>query len=84
MSKQVCRVPIDEELPLDTDTSIVDVDRLLSRLGEVKPEFRGVVEMKVFQGLTADEIAVRLGCASVTVNRYWQFARKWLRSELIG
>lgn len=84
LSKQVSRIPIDEELPLDTDTSILEVESLLSGLAKVKPEIRSVVEMKVFHGLTADEIGVRLGCAPVTVNRYWQFARKWLRSELTG
>src|SRR5262245_20235105 len=84
LAKQACRIPIDEELPLDTDSSVVEVENLLSGLAKVKPEIRSVVEMKVFQGLTGDEIAARLGCAPVTVNRYWQFARKWLRSELIG
>jgi DNA-directed RNA polymerase specialized sigma24 family protein len=37
--------------------------------------------MKVFEGFTSDEIALRLGCATVTVHRHWQFARHWLRRE---
>jgi DNA-directed RNA polymerase specialized sigma24 family protein len=71
-----------EELCLDPDTSIVEVEHLLSRLGAIKPIVRTVVEMKVFEGLTAEEIAAQLGCAPVTANRYWQFARHWLRKEL--
>jgi RNA polymerase sigma factor (TIGR02999 family) len=82
LSSRARKIPIDEALPFDADTSILEVESLLSRLAEVKPEIRAVVEMKVFQGLTAEEIAERLGCAPVTVYRHWQFARKWLHKEL--
>ena len=75
-------MPLAEELPLEADTGILEIEDLLSRLGEVKPVMRTVVEMKVFFGLTAVEIAERLGCATVSVNRYWQFARRWLCNEL--
>jgi RNA polymerase sigma factor (sigma-70 family) len=57
------------------------VEDVLSRLALVKPIVRQVVEMRVFEGLTAEEIAPRLGCAVVTVHRYWQFGRHWLRKE---
>ena len=82
LSKQAPRVALPEELPFEANTDLVEIDDLLSRLAEVKPEIRSVVEMKVFHGMTADEIAERLGCATVSVNRYWQFARRWLRDEL--
>ncbi len=72
-----------EQLPFEASTSILEVEDLLARLAAVKPEIRSVVEMKVFEGLTAEEIAGRLGCATVTVNRHWQFARHWLRKELL-
>jgi RNA polymerase sigma factor (TIGR02999 family) len=84
LSKKARQVPLEEDLPLDAGTGILEVEDLLSRLAEVKPEIRTVAELKVFHGLTAEEIAARLGCATVTVNRYWQFARRWLRKELEG
>ncbi len=84
LSRKATKVPIDEARLTDSDTGILEVESLLSRIGEVKPEIRAVVEMKVFQGLTAEEIATRLGCAAVTVHRHWQFARKWLAKELIA
>ena len=65
-----------------SDTNIVEVEQILSRLEAIKPVLRQVVEMKVFDGLTAEEIAAQLGCATVTVNRYWQFSRHWLKTEL--
>lgn len=66
----------------DPEAEIVDLERLLASLASIKPELRTVVEMKAFEGLTSEEIARQLGCAAVTVNRYWQFARHWLRKEL--
>ena len=66
---------------MQSDSSLFEVESILSRLEAVKPEVRRVVEMKVFEGRTADEIAAELGCAAVTITRYWQFARHWLRKE---
>lgn len=81
LSSKAQKVPLWEELCLDSDISILEVEDLLARLAAIKPILRTVVEMKVFEGRTAEEIAAQLGCATVTVNRYWQFARHWLRSE---
>jgi RNA polymerase sigma factor (TIGR02999 family) len=81
LSSKAQKVPLWEGLCLGGDASIVEVEQLLSRLSAIKPQVRTVVEMKVFEGLTAEEIAPRLGCSVVTVNRYWQFARHWLRKE---
>lgn len=81
LSSKAQKVPLWEELCLDAEASVVEMEDLLSRLGAIKPILRTVVEMKVFEGRTAEEIAAQLGCATVTVNRYWQFARHWLRSE---
>lgn len=58
------------------------VETLLARLAEVDPKFRTVVEMRVFEGATGDEIAARMGCSRKTVNIYWDFARNWLNKEL--
>jgi RNA polymerase sigma factor (TIGR02999 family) len=60
------------------------VETLLANLASVDPKFRTVVEMRVFEGATGDEIAARLGCSRKTVNIYWDFARNWLRKELAG
>ena len=43
---------------------------------------RQVVEMKVFEGLSRDEIATRMGCSLRTVARHWEFARHWLRDAM--
>src|SRR5947199_7449478 len=48
-----------------------EVEDALARLAAVDPELRRVVEMKVFEGLTRDEIARQLGCSRRTVAGHW-------------
>jgi RNA polymerase sigma factor (TIGR02999 family) len=84
LANKAQKVPLWEEMKAGSDVSLVGVEDILTRLGTIKPAIRTVVEMKVFEGLTAEEIALQLGCAVVTVNRYWQFARHWMRKEWSG
>ncbi len=81
LASKAQKIPLWDEMKAESDKSAFEVEHVLTRLGEIKPAIRTVVELKVFEGLTAEEIAVHLGCAAVTVNRYWQFARHWLRKE---
>lgn len=60
------------------------VEEVLARLAAIDPKFRTVIEMKVFEGLTGDEIAAQLGCSPRTVASYWTFAKRWLEKELAG
>lgn len=60
------------------------VEQLLARIGAIDPKLRSVVEMRVFEGLTGDEIAHQLGCSPRTVANLWTFAKRWLSSELAG
>jgi RNA polymerase sigma factor (TIGR02999 family) len=84
LSSKAEKIPLWEGLCLNGDATILEVEDLLSRLAAIQPEIRTVVEMKVFEGLTAAEIAPKLACSVATVNRYWQFARHWLREEWRG
>jgi RNA polymerase sigma factor (TIGR02999 family) len=62
--------------------SLHKVEEALSRLAAIDPKFRTVVEMRVFEGLTGDEIAEQLSCSPRTVATYWNFAKHWLQKEL--
>lgn len=84
LASKAQKVPLWEEMDAGSDVSLVEVEDILMRLGTIKPAIRTVVEMKVFEGSTTEEIALELGCAVITVNRYWQFARHWLRKEWSG
>lgn len=63
---------------------LTEVEDLLDRLRKIDPRLRMVVELRVFQGRTADETAKVMGCSLRTVERCWNFARHWLASELSG
>lgn len=70
-------------VPTDAE-SLHTVEEALSRLEAIDPKFRSVVEMRVFEGLTGDEIAQQLGCSPRTVASYWIFAKRWLEKEFSG
>ena len=63
------------------DQALIEVENALDRLGGISSRLRTVVEMRVFEGLTREEIAGRLGCGTATVARDWSFARNWLEAE---
>ncbi len=67
---------------VDQMDAMHDVERALAGLGGIDAKLRAVVEMKVFEGLTAEEIAGKLGTTAAAVNRQWAFAKRWLASEL--
>ena len=69
--------------PGPSDDSLHVLESVLTRLANVDPKLRVLVEAKVFEGLTEPEIAARLGCSIRSVARYWQFARFWLQQELV-
>lgn len=84
LAKRVTAVSLTEgmDLPDNGEKSLADIEQLLERLGAIDPVLRAVVEMKVFEGLSREEIAERLGCSVRTVASHWSFAREWLRESL--
>lgn len=77
------KIPFHEGRDLKAEPeSLQQVEEALSRLEAIDPKFRTVVEMRVFEGLTGDEIAAQLGCSPRTVASYWNFAKHWLEKEL--
>jgi RNA polymerase sigma factor (TIGR02999 family) len=80
LPSQVERIELD-----DTDGSadsgaeaLQRVEDALIKLEAIDPRLRAVVEMKVFEGLTGEEIARQLGCSPRTVVAHWTYARQWL------
>jgi RNA polymerase sigma factor (TIGR02999 family) len=64
--------------------ALQQVETVLARLAAIDPRLRTIVEMKVFEGLTGEEIAERIGCSRRTVANYWNVARQWLQKEWAG
>jgi RNA polymerase sigma factor (TIGR02999 family) len=77
---------IDMEAPeLEAHSRIeemIAIDQALSRLEQWDARQSQVVELRIFGGLTEDEISRLLGVTSRTVKRDWQMAKAWLYGEL--
>lgn len=81
LSAKAQKVPIWDDVKCVDDGGLAEVESLLSRLDAMKPMLRAIVEMKVFEGRTSAEVAAELKCSPITVHRYWQFAKRWLKEE---
>jgi RNA polymerase sigma factor (TIGR02999 family) len=83
-AKKAVRVEVDEALQVESSgvETLAHIEWLLARLAAIDPKFRTVVELRVFENCTGEEIAARLGCSRKTIDRYWMFASRWLRQEL--
>lgn len=80
------KVPLDDGLLVFEERAIdlIALDDALSRMDEVDPEKRRIVELRFFGGLTNAEIARILDVSERTVERGWSFARAWLHKEIAG
>jgi RNA polymerase sigma factor (TIGR02999 family) len=67
-----------------TEHSLLEIDDVLNRLAAINPALRRVVELRVFEGLTREEIAREMGCGTATIARHWSFARNWLEEAFSG
>jgi RNA polymerase sigma factor (TIGR02999 family) len=66
----------------DNPEGILIVDEILSRLAALDPQQAKIVELRVFAGLTVEEVAEVLGLSSSAVKREWTVARAWLTREM--
>jgi RNA polymerase sigma factor (TIGR02999 family) len=66
------------------DEDLLALDTALARLAERDPIKARLVELRYFAGLTGEEAAEILGISASTADRYWVYARAWLRREIEG
>jgi RNA polymerase sigma factor (TIGR02999 family) len=66
----------------DRETSLVELDEVLTRLTALHERQAKVIECRFFGGLTEEETAEALGVGLRTVKRDWAAARSWLYRAL--
>ena len=79
------RVTLDEALHAFEKNTTVDVIHLntaLDRLADLDARQERIVELRVFGGLSIEEVAEVLELSPATIKRDWNVARLWLRREL--
>ncbi len=68
----------------EPDEDLLALDAALAKLAERDPVKARLVELRYFAGLTGEEAAEILGISARTADRYWVYARAWLRREMEG
>jgi len=78
------RIELDPDLlPVaDREDRLIALDEALVRLEERHPEKARLVKLRFFAGLTNVQAASVLGVSDTTADRYWIYARAWLRREM--
>lgn len=61
---------------------VLHLNDALELLATTHPDHCKVVELRFFGGMTIEETAEVVGLSHATVERYWTFARAWLRKEM--
>jgi RNA polymerase sigma factor (TIGR02999 family) len=64
------------------DERLIELHDALDRLAVEEPVAAGLVEARVFAGLSVEEAAVTLGLSRATAYREWAYARAWLATAL--
>ena len=76
-------VPIDlDRLEAPRTVDVLEIDALLGRLAATDAELAQIVELRVFGGLSLDDVGEVMGMSIGTVKRRWRLARAWLVNEL--
>jgi RNA polymerase sigma factor (TIGR02999 family) len=80
------RVCLDEAIPTKEDDTTADdliaLDEALEELSKRDKIKADLVKLRYFAGLTSEEAAKVLGISFSTADRYWAYARSWLRLEM--
>lgn len=65
-----------------TEVDLLDLDSAMNNLDEIQPELRELVELRVFGGLTLQQLADTTGRSLRSTNRDWQRARALLLAQI--
>ena len=68
------------DIPLNDE--LIDLDEALAKLSSTDPQAAELVKLRVFAGMTIEEVAQVQGTSPRTVKRNWVYARAWLGREL--
>ena len=80
------RVDLDEAVLSDDgdkpSDELIALDEALEKLSRKDKVKADLVKLRYFAGLTGEQAAQLLGISQSTADRYWAYARSWLRLEI--
>jgi RNA polymerase sigma factor (TIGR02999 family) len=74
-----------EEIELEhgfPSDDLLALNEAISKLELESPDKSKVVQLRLFVGMTHEEVAKALRISAVTARRHWRYARAWLRREM--
>jgi RNA polymerase sigma factor (TIGR02999 family) len=81
-ARQRCELLDGDLIDAPLNEELLDVDEALSKLAAVDSQAAELVKLRVFAGMTVEEIAEVQRISPRTVKRNWAYARAWLGREL--
>ncbi len=75
------RVDVDADVisAPDRDERLIDLDEALDRFAAIEPDKAELIKLRVFAGMSLDAAAAVLGISPTTADRWWAYAKAWLR-----
>jgi RNA polymerase sigma factor (TIGR02999 family) len=77
-----CELSDQDLLEIPVNDELIDLDEAIAKLSSTDPQAAELVKLRVFAGMTVEEIAEVQGKSARTVKRNWVYARAWLGREL--
>lgn len=71
-----------DKLVVDKPDELIAVHESIDSLAEVDPQCAELVKLHYFSGFSLEEIAEIMGISRSTANRWWIYARSWLRTRI--
>ena len=80
----LCRVELGTDAVVGPTRSekLIALDEALCRLEKQDPVKAELVKLRFFAGMTNRQAAEIMGVATTTADRYWAYARAWLKQEI--
>jgi RNA polymerase sigma factor (TIGR02999 family) len=79
---QRCELRDDDRIEIPLEIQLIDLDEALTKLASADPQAAELVKLRVFAGMTVEEVAQAQGLSARTVKRNWVYARAWLGRQL--
>jgi RNA polymerase sigma factor (TIGR02999 family) len=68
----------------ENDERLLALDGALDRFAAIEPRKAELLKLRSFGGLSLDQAAAVLDISPSTADRWWAYARAWLRVEIAG
>jgi RNA polymerase sigma factor (TIGR02999 family) len=76
---------MDDDLAVhDSPDELLALDNAITKLAAEDPTSVELVKLRVFTGMSIEQVAEVLGISRATAFRQWGYARAWLRCEMRG